>query len=428
MTSALALRRHEAEIASAPRWMFARVAWRNLGRRTLRTWLSAGAIAFAVLLVSVFMALQSGIYGGWIETATGMMSGHLQLQHPDYLEDPKVANAMPHGTELARIVAAVPGVVGVAPRVEAFALVSVGERSYGALVMGVDAEREAALFTLPHQLDEGEYLPRSDSAYIGAALATNLGVQLGDEIVAIGSSREGGVAALVLTVDGIFKTGTADLDRNVMQARLAAMQAAFQLGDAVHRVAVKTTDANRVAEYAHRIAAVLPTGVRLVDWNTLLPELEQSIELDRIIALMMYWLLMILVALAVVNAFIMTVFERTREFGMLLAIGMRPNAIVGVLTIEAVCVWALGAAIGIVLCVAVVVPLSHVGIDVASFDENFKGMAEEMMLPTHMFPALSADAVVQAPLIMLAGTLLAAWIPALRVRRMRPVDALREEE
>ena len=195
----------------------------------------------------------------------------------------------------------------------------------------------------------------------------------------------------MLTVDGIFKTGTADLDRNVMQARLAAMQAAFQLGDAVHRVAVKTTDANRVAEYAPRIAAVLPTGVRLVDWNTLLPELEQSIELDRIIALMMYWLLMILVALAVVNAFIMTVFERTREFGMLLAIGMRPNAIVGVLTIEAVCVWALGAAIGIVLCVAVVVPLSHVGIDVASFDENFKGMAEEMMLPTHMFPALSAE-------------------------------------
>ena len=88
--------------------MFARVAWRNLGRRKLRTWLSAGAIAFAVLLVSVFMALQSGIYGGWIETATGLMSGHLQLQHPDYLEDPKVANAMPHGTELARIVAAVP--------------------------------------------------------------------------------------------------------------------------------------------------------------------------------------------------------------------------------------------------------------------------------------------------------------------------------
>ena len=294
--------------------------------------------------------------------------------------------------------------------------------------MGVDANREAALFALPHHIEEGEYLPRPDSAYVGASLATNLGVQLGDEIVALGSAQDGGVAALVLSVDGIFKTGTPELDRSVLQAHLPAMQSAFALGDAVHRVAIETADVGRVAEVAPGIAALLPAGVRLVDWNTLLPELEQAIELDRIIGSMMYWLLMILVTLSVVNAFIMTAFERTREFGMLLAIGMKPNAIVGVFTIEAVCVWALGAAIGIALCMAVVVPLSHIGIDVASFDERVQELAEQIMLPTHMYPALSTDVFVQAPLIMLAGTLLAAWIPALRVRRMRPVDALREEE
>ena len=77
---------------------------------------------------------------------------------------------------------------------------------------------------------------------------------------------------------------------------------------------------------------------------------------------------------------------------------------------------------------AVVVPLSHIGIDVASFDESVQELAEQIMLQTRMYPALSTNVFVQAPLIMLAGTLLAAWIPALRVRRMRPVDALREEE
>ena len=160
-----------------------------------------------------------------------------------------------------------------------------------------------------------------------------------------------------------------------------------------------------------------------------MPELEQSITLDRISALMIYWLLMILVALSLVGAFMMTVFERTREFGMLLAIGMRPNAIGGMLAVEAVCVWALGAVLGIALCTAVVVPLSNVGIDIAALGgERMEGMTEKMMMPTHMYPALVVDAFVQAPLVMLAGTLLAMLIPGLRVRRLKPVEALREEE
>ena len=415
--------------ASAPRGLFARIAWRNLWRRRLRTWMSIGGIAFAVFLVSVFMALQSGTYGGWIETATGLMHGHAQLQHPGYFDDPKLAHALDHGTELARRVEAVPGVVGAAPRAEAFALVSVGERSYGALVMGVDAKREAALFSLPAKLVEGEYLPRADSAFVGASLATNLGVSLGDEIVALGTADEGGVAALVAVVDGIFDTGVVELDRSLMQVRLPALQGAFQLGDAVHRVAVETADANRIAEFTPAIAAALPDGGALVEWTTLMPELEQSITLDRISALMIYWLLMILVALSLVGAFMMTVFERTREFGMLLAIGMRPNAIAGMLAVEAVCVWALGAVLGIALCAAVVVPLSNVGIDIVALGgERLEGMTEKMMMPTHMYPALAVDAFVQAPLAMLAGTLLAMLIPGLRVRRLKPVEALREEE
>ena len=435
MTSAAALENRVAAAApaaatpaGAARGMFARVAWRNLWRSKLRTWMSAGGIAFAVFLVSFFMALQSGTYGGWIEGATGLMVGHLQVQHADYLDDPKLGNALAGAAELVRRVEAAPGVLGAAPRLEAFALASVGERSYGALVMGVDAEREAALFTLPGRIAEGEYLPRADSAFLGRSLATNLGVALGDEVVVLGSSDEGGVAAMVRRVDGVFETGAPELDRSVMQVRLAAMQAAFEVGDAAHRLAVRTVGASQVEELAPGIARELPAGARLATWQELLPELEQSIRIDRVSALVVYWMLMLLVAASVVNAFLMTVFERTREFGMLLAVGMRPNAIVGMLTLEAVCVWALGAAIGLALCVAAVTPLSHVGINMAAFDEAMTDMAAKMMMPTSVYPALDANALLQSPLVMLAATLLAAWIPALRVRRMKPVDALREEE
>lgn len=294
--------------------------------------------------------------------------------------------------------------------------------------MGVDAEREAAMFTLASYLREGEYLPRGDSAYLGSSLATNLGVELGDEIVALGSGKEGGVAALVLNVDGIFESGRADLDRTILQAPVEAVQSAFELGDSLHSVVLKIDDPERAEVLKPTVEARVPADARVLDWNELLPELKQGIRLDAISGQMMAALLIAVVAMSVVNSFIMTVFERTREFGMLIAIGMRPNAIIGMLTIEAACVWVLGAAIGIAACMAVVLPLNIVGLNMGQIVEGVDDFYAQLMVPDALRPQLSAGALLLAPGIMLAGTLLAALVPALRVRKMHPVEALREEE
>lgn len=410
------------------RGAFVVVAWRNLWRHRLRTWLAAGGVGFAIFLVGVMAAFQSGIYGPWIENATSLSIGHVQVQHPDYFDDPNIEHTLTGGTPLVRELEGIPGVVGVTGRVEAFALVSAGERSYGGLVMGVDADREAAMFTLPAYLREGEYLPRGDSAFVGSSLATNLGVELGDEIVALGSGKEGGVAALVLNADGIFESGRADLDRTVLQAPVHAVQSAFELGDSLHSVVLKIDDPERAEVQKPAIEAHLPDDARVLDWNELLPELRQGIRLDAISGQVMAALLIIVVAMSVVNSFIMTVFERTREFGMLIAIGMRPNAIVGMLTIEAVCVWILGAAIGIAACIAVVLPLNIVGLQIGQIVEGVDDIYAQLMVPDALRPELSAPALLLAPGIMLASTLVGALVPALRVRRMHPVEALREEE
>ena len=410
------------------RGVFVRVAWRNLWRRRLRTWTAVGGISFAAALVGIMVAFQGGVYGPWIDNATSLLTGHIQVQHPAYFDDPKMARTLPSGTALVRTLEDLPGVQGATARAEAFALVSVGERSYGAMVMGVDANREPDLFTLPGFLREGEYLPRSDSAFIGSSLAVNLGVALGDEIVALGTAKEGGVAALVLQVDGIFDTGRAEIDRSVLQAPLAAVQNAFELGDDVHRVVLKVDDPNGTAAYRGELAPLVPNDARLLDWDELLPELRQGIRLDAITARMMYWLLMIVVAMSVVNSFIMTVFERTREFGMLIAIGMRPNAIIGMLTIEALGMWAIGTAIGLALCVATVLPLNVVGVQVGALAEGVDDIYRQLMIPDSLRPELSSGVLLFAPSVLLVGTVLGNLVPALRVRRMRPVEALREEE
>ena len=206
-------------------WMFVRVGWRNLWRNRGRTWRTALSIAVGAMVVICGMSIQLGMYGDMIDLATRLGSGHLQVQHAEYLEDPRPKYLIPRANALARQLDALPEVAATTVRAEAFALVSVGEKSVGALVQGVDPERERMVSNFPQSLSEGTYLAQSDHAVVGAGVARNLGVGLGDEVVILGTGIEGSVAAMVLTVGGIMETGQAEIDRSLVQVALPALQA-----------------------------------------------------------------------------------------------------------------------------------------------------------------------------------------------------------
>jgi len=143
---------------------------------------------------------------------------------------------------------------------------------------------------------------------------------------------------------------------------------------------------------------------------------------DKIGGQIMYWIIMVLVMFSVVNSFIMTVFERTREFGMMLAIGMRPRAIVAMLQWEALFLWVIGTAIGAGLASLLIIWLHDVGIYLG---EQMEDYAKQFYMPARLYPGFSPEVLTVAPLAMLVGTQLAAMIPSLRIRRLRPVVALR---
>ena len=325
--------------ANAGRALFAIVAWRNLWRNPRRTWLTAGGIAFATALVVFSSSIQVGSYDGMIDMATRLVSSHIQVQHPKFQDDPRMRYSLPEGVELTERLARLPGVAGAAPRAEAFALLSTEERSFGGLVLGVDPDRERQVSDLPNTLVEGEYLPGPDDAFIGAALARNLDISLADEILVLGTGKEGSVGALALRVGGIFETGHNGTDRSLILVRLQTLQEGFELGDEVHRVLVAADSISDIDDVARRIELELGADFSTLKWNALMPEIEQGIQIDWVSSQLMYWLLLILVAFAIVNTFMMTVFERTREFGMLLAIGMRPASIMGMLQVEAIAMW-----------------------------------------------------------------------------------------
>ncbi|MCY3819885.1 MAG: ABC transporter permease [Gammaproteobacteria bacterium] len=414
--------------ANATRGLFAVVAWRNLWRNPRRTWLTAGGIAFATALVVFSTSIQVGSYDGMIDTATRLVSSHIQVQHPEFHDDPRMRYTVADGVALTERVSRLPGVAGAAPRAEAFALLSTEERSFGGLVLGVDPERERQVSDLPKTLSRGEYLPGPDDAFIGAALARNLDISLGDELLVLGTGKEGSVGALALRVGGIFETGHEDTDRSLILVPLTTLQEGFDLGDEVHRILVAADSISAIDDVARSIELTLDEGYRTLKWNELMPEIEQGIQIDWVSAQLMYWLLLILVAFAIVNTFMMTVFERTREFGMLLAIGMRPASIMGMLQVEAVAMWAIGASIGLAIALSVIGWLSQTGIAFGEIAEGMDEISANYFIPERMYPGFSLESIAMSPAVLGLATLGAAFGTSLRLRRIRPVDALRTED
>ena len=236
------------------------IAWRNLWRNRLRTTLTAGGIAFAVTLIVAAYSLQGGAMDAMADHATQLFTGHLQIQNPAYADDPSLRNLVPDATAVARALKSVPGVTAVAQRAVGFALVSVGERSYGAQVTGIDPQAEPAVSSLADLVVKGRYIVGPGDALLGSVIARNLGVDVGDELVVLGSRLDGSVAALSLHVSGIVESGSAELDRVLVQIQLAAFQDEFGLGDQVHMVVARVSDFEHVdatlpaVDAAHRAA------------------------------------------------------------------------------------------------------------------------------------------------------------------------------
>ena len=404
------------------------IAWRNLMRNRVRTGLTASGIAFAVFLVSFAMSLQAGSYGLMIDAASRFFMGHGEVVTDAFVDKERFEHTVV-GVSALRGRLGDSGALTVTPRVQAFGIVSMGERSYAGMILGMDFATEKAAMDLLNSISSGEVPSRSDQGVIGAALARNLGVGLNDEVVVLGSGKDGTVAAMALTVSAILTTGQAELDRSLLLVPIATMQDAFYLVDEAHRLILIVNQDTDLNASLQAVAARLSGNLVLRTWRDLMPEIEKSIELDKISATIFYAILLVLVTFAVVNTFVMLVYDRTKEFGMLLALGMRPWQIIGQIQLEALLLSLLGVAGGLIAGGLFVSYLADVGIPLPLDDFGGEQITAQMYLGSmdRIYPTLSLLSVSMAPLTMMLGTQAASLLSMMRIRRIRPVNALRSE-
>ncbi|MEZ4524387.1 MAG: FtsX-like permease family protein [Desulfobacterales bacterium] len=403
------------------------MAWRNIWRNRRRSLLTISAIAFAVALLVFMLSFQFGTYETMISSAVKVHTGFFQVQAKKYREKQEIHYTVPDPEAIGRILDSIGAVTACTFRAESFSLASSEERTYGVMVTGIDPRRETGVSTIGKLIRQGEFLSPGDEnqALIGEILAKNLRVGLGDPLTVLGQGREGSVAATVLAVKGIFKSGQDEFDRNALYIPLSYFQEVYEMGSSVHRVVGLTRFQEDVPAVKESIRKALQTAdadhsLAVLDWKELMPGLVQSIKLDLSFGIIFYIFLIIVVAFSILNTFLMAIFERTREFGVLMALGTTRGRLTRLLLTESLCMTLIGIVSGMILGVMITLWYQSRGIDFGEASE----LLAQYGIPGIMYPKLTLLSASIGPMLVFFITFWAALWPALKVRKLKPVEAM----
>jgi putative ABC transport system permease protein len=405
--------------------MVVSLAWRNIWRQPARTWLSLIGMAFTSMLLVFVLSFQLGSYDTMKASMLQISDGFGQFQPIGYKDDPEMGKLIPDPEALIADIRAVDGISGVTARGNGFGLLANDERTFAAAVMGIDPDNEGQVTTLTGKVKTGRTLVAEDTNAIvlGDGLARNLKVGLGDPVTLLGSGTDGSVAADVLTIVGIFKSGVPELDRQIAQIPLERFKETFLMEGAAHIVLVRSLELPAVEDAEQELVAIADKyGLTYLNWQELRPEVQQMINIDFSTAVMMYATLIVVVVFIILNTLYMSVLERTREFGVLMAVGMKPHQIGRMVWMEMIFLTAVGAGIGILLGMILTGVFENIGIAIEM--EGTEEIYAQWGLPSRFYPEMTVGRVLAGPGAMFGLIALLGIIPYRRVMSLKPVKAM----
>jgi len=403
--------------------MISSLAWRNIWRQPTRTILSILGMAFTSMLLVFMLSFQFGSYDTMKSSMLQISEGFGQFQVDGYKDDPEISKIIPDPSALTAELARFPSISASTTRSTGFVLLANGERSFAAAIVGIDPANEPEVSTLSTLVKQGRALTPADTnaIIIGDGLARNLRLNLGDPVTMLGTGLDGSVAADVLELVGIFKTGVSEIDRQIAQMPIARFDEAFLTEGGANVVAITGNDFYEIEGLSTEMRKVAAKhDLVYLDWGEIQPAIKSAIALDMSTAMLMYGTLVVVVVFIILNTLYMSVLERTREFGMLLALGMKPAQIGRMVWAEMILLSLLGSGIGIALGVAITSYFQSVGIAFEGMDEIYA----QWGLPSRMYPNMTPFRVLLGPGAIVISITILGIIPYRRTLGLEPVSAM----
>jgi ABC-type lipoprotein release transport system permease subunit len=380
-----------------------------------------GAVVVGVWAMIFMTALMRGMVDDMVKDGIRTLPGHVQVHHPSFQDDPSVANSIDPPTDTLLEVLDRPEVVAWASRIKVPAVVSSERSTRGVVLVGIDPERERDLSFVAGDMAEGRFLesPEDQGLVVGRRLLERLETDLGKRVVVMSQDRENEIADRGFRVVGVYDSRLQAQEEGFIFAGRATVQRLLQMDDQVSEIAVLGLDYRNVDGLRDRVAAAAGPDVAVQAWPELEPYLGSMLPMMD--GFVLVWIVVVFLALAfgLVNTLVMAVFERIREIGLMLALGMTPGNIRSQIVAESTFLLALGLVVGDVLAWLTIRPLEK-GIDLSIVGEGMEMFGAASVL----YPAFRWEDVVLANVVVLVLGFIASLSPAIRASRYEPVEAL----
>jgi putative ABC transport system permease protein len=399
------------------------MAWRNVWRNKRRTLIALVAITLGL----VFLAFMDGSIAGFQQAIFGnavrLQGGNVQVHAPGYREKAKRLPLLPlvDADAVVQAAQAQPQVVAASRRINTGGFVSSREATMPVMISGIEPELEAPVGLLAQNMARGRYLAADDQdlILIGQAMAARLKVGLGDRITLLGRATHEQMRRRTMTVVGVYDLGLPEAEKQMVYISLAEAQTLFDLRDQATEVVVALQSVGQEKAVVTALQAALP-AYEVASWQELNPEMNQSLQVDKQVMSVFGLVVLLIAGVGILNLMLMAVFERTREIGLLAAMGLKRHEILGLFLLEGVLIGLLGSLVGCVLGGLVVIVIGQVGIKL-SIAEMGEMMA---LLGDRLYPTLRIDLLLERALTVAVIAALASLYPAWQASRREPAEAL----
>lgn len=404
-----------------------KIAWRNIWRNRRRSLITAFAMGLGVSMCMASTALIDGMYLKMFSSMVEPELGHIQIHHPDFPRTRSLYDTLEEGEATLTTADATPGVIGAAPRVKGYALIAADEKAMGATLTGVDPTREAKVTIVHDKLTQGRYLSEdaAQEIILGSGLAKDLKAKIGAEIVAITQAADGSTGNELYTVVGIFETGLSALDRRGVFLHIEDLQSLLALGSGIHEVAIMTPSRETIPKVKAALDDALKGENLLIrTWGEVNPAAAQMIAMQDVSFGIFMVIIFGVAGLGILNTMLMSVFERTRELGVMNALGLTPRQVITLILWETLFLAGLALALGGAVGGGMQAYLIFHGWDLSAYMDGFDAFG--VNIDPVLRGAFRADRIIDLGLSLFFISIVAAIWPAIRAARLEPVSAMRE--
>ncbi len=400
------------------------LAWRNLWRNKRRTLIASASVFFAVFFALAMRSMQEGSYDYMVDASVSMYTGYIQVHAKEYWDKRSIDKSMELSSTKIEQIDSIGHITLVTPRLESFSLISYGNVTKVASVVGIDPEKENLMTNLKSKLISGVYLAdNSEGVMIAEGLAKSLKVEIGDSVVLYGQGYHGVTAAAQVQVDGIVKFTLPALNKSMVYLSLEYSQWLYSATNRITSLSLMIDEASELDEVHSEVSNLFNEKYEVMTWPELMPELVQGIEVDNAGGIIMLGILYVIIGFGIFGTVMMMTAERTKEFGILISVGMKKWRLSLVSLLESLFLSFIGVLAGIIVSIPILYYLNQNPIPLT-------GEMAELMLKFGLDPIVpfrfAPNIFIDQFLTVIIIAMISALYPLSFIRKLNPVKAIRK--